>query len=83
MAWEEVTVPYTKGVWHKTWPSNKNYGSKCDNTDMLIKEISEIAEEVGLDNVDLMDISEILESRSQSLLSEEIYDLAQQFIEQW
>ena len=50
---------------------------------MLIKKISEIAEEVGLDNVDLMDISEILESRSQSLLSEEIYDLAQQFIEQW
>jgi cell division GTPase FtsZ len=50
---------------------------------MLIKEISEIAEEVGLDNVDLMDISEILESRSQSLPSEEIYDLAQQFIEQW
>ena len=33
------------------WPSNENYGTNCDNLDMMIKEISEIAEEVGLDNV--------------------------------
>jgi len=26
------------------WPSNGNYGTNCDNRDMLIKEISEIAE---------------------------------------
>jgi len=82
MAWEEVTVSSTKGVWHKIWPSNENYDSNCDNLDMLIKEISEIAEEVGLDNVDPMDITEVLESHSQPLSNEELYDLAQQLIEQ-
>jgi len=46
MVWEEVTVSCMKGVWHISWPSNKNYGKNCDNMDMLIKEISEIAEEV-------------------------------------
>ena len=43
------------------WPSNENYGTNCDSLDMLIKEISEIAE-VGLDNVDPMGITEVLES---------------------
>jgi hypothetical protein len=32
-------------------PNNENYGTNCDNLDMLIKEVSEIAE-VGLDDVD-------------------------------
>jgi len=36
-AWEEVTVPCMKGVWHKIWPSNENFGTNCDNLDMLIK----------------------------------------------
>jgi len=46
MKWEAVTVSCMEGVWHKIRPSNKNYGTNCDNLDMLIKEISEIAEEV-------------------------------------
>jgi hypothetical protein len=49
---------------------------------MLIKEISEIPEEIGLDNVDPVDITEILESHSQPLSTAELYDLAQQLIEQ-
>jgi len=44
MAWEEVTVSCTKGVWNKIRPSCENYCTKCDNLDMLIKEISEISE---------------------------------------
>ena len=51
MAWEEVTVSCMKGMWHKIWPSKENYGTNCDNLDMLIKGISKIAE-AGLDNVD-------------------------------
>jgi hypothetical protein len=43
MAWEEVTVSCMKGLWHKIWPSNQNFGTDFDNLDMLIKEISEIA----------------------------------------
>jgi hypothetical protein len=43
---------------------------------MLIKGISEIAEEVGLDNVDPLGITEVLESHSQPLSNEELYDLA-------
>jgi len=82
MAWEEVTVSCTQGVWHKIWPSNENYGTNCDNLDMLIKEISEVAEEVGLDNVDSVDITEDLESQSQPVSNEELCDLAQQLIEQ-
>jgi len=72
MAWEEGTVSCMKGVWHKIWPSNKNYGPNCDNLVMLIKELSKITEEVGLDNVD-----PVLESHSQPLSSEELYDFAQ------
>jgi hypothetical protein len=44
---------------------------------MVIKEISEIAEEVGLGNVDPMGIPEVLESHSQPLSNEKRYDLAQ------
>ena len=58
------------------WPSNENYDINCDNMDMLIKVISEITEEVGLDNVDPVNITEVLESHSQPLYNEELYDLA-------
>ena len=82
MAWEEVTVPCMKDVWHKIWPSNDNFGTNYDNLDMLIKEISEIAEEVGLDNIDPVGINEVLGSHSQPLSNEELYVLAQQLTEQ-
>jgi desulfoferrodoxin (superoxide reductase-like protein) len=49
---------------------------------MLIKEISEMAEEVGLDNVDPVGIIEVLESHSHPLSNEELYDLDQQLTEQ-
>ena len=78
MVWEEATVSCMKRVWYKIWPSNENCGTNCDNLDMLIKEISKIAEEVGLDNTDPMRITEVLESHSQPLSSEELSDLAQQ-----
>ena len=58
MVWKEVTVSCMKGAWHKIWPSNENYGTNCDNLDMLIKEVSEIAEVVGLDNTNPMGITE-------------------------
>ena len=64
MAWEEVTVSCMKGVWRKIWLSNEIYGTNCDSLDMLIKEISRIAEEVGLDRVDPTGITEVLESHS-------------------
>jgi len=63
------------------WPSNENYVTNCDNLDMLIKEIYEIAE-FGLDNVDPVRITEVLESHSQPMSNEELYDLAQQLTEQ-
>jgi len=50
MVRQEVTVSCMKGVWYKIWPSNENFGTNCDNLNMLIKEISEIAKEVGFDN---------------------------------
>jgi hypothetical protein len=69
MAQEEVTVACMKCVWHKIWPSNENFSTNCDNLDMLIKEISEIADE-GLDNVHTVGITEVLESHSQPLSNE-------------
>jgi hypothetical protein len=42
---------------------------------MLIKEKSEIAEEVFLDNVNPVGITEVLESHSQPLTNEELCDL--------
>jgi len=58
-----------------------NYDTNCDNLDMLIKEISKTAE-VGLDSADPVGITEVLESHSQPLSKEELYDLAQQLTEQ-
>ena len=58
------------------WPSNENCGTNCDNLDMLIRGIIEIAGEVGLDNVDPVGIAEVLECHSQRLSNEELYDLA-------
>jgi hypothetical protein len=49
---------------------------------MPIKETGEIAEDVGFDNVDPMGITELLESHSQPLSNEEIYELDQQLTEQ-
>jgi len=49
---------------------------------MLIKETSEIAEEVGLDIVDPVVITEVLESHSQPLSNEVLYELAQKLTEQ-
>ena len=54
------------------WSSNENYGTNCDSLDMLIKEISKIAEEVGLGNVDPVGITEVLESPSQPLSNAEL-----------
>ena len=82
MAWEEVTVSCMKGVWHKIWSSNENYGTNCDTLDLLIREISEITEEIGLDSVDPVGITEVLESHTQPLSNEELYDLVQQLTEQ-
>ena len=54
------------------WSSNENYGTNCDSLDMLIKEISKIAEEVGLGHVDHRGITEVLESHSQPMSNEEL-----------
>jgi len=81
MTREEVSVWCVKSVWNKIWTSNQNYGTNYDNLDMLIKETSEITEEVSLDNVDPVGITEVLESHSQSMSNEEIYELAQQLTE--
>jgi hypothetical protein len=56
-----------KGFWHEIWLSNENYGSK---------------EEVGLDNVDPVGITQVLESHSHAVSIEELYDLTQQLTEQ-
>ena len=61
------------------WPSNENYVTNCDNLDMLIKEI---AGEVFLDSVDHVCVTEVLESHSQPLSNEELYEVAQQLTEQ-
>jgi len=47
--------------------------------DILIKEIREITEEVGLDNVDPVGVTEVSESHSQPLSSEELYRLGPTF----
>ena len=44
--------------------------------------MGETAEDFGLDNVDPVSINEVLESHSQPLSNEELYDLAQQLTEQ-
>ena len=49
---------------------------------MLIKERSEMAEEVGLENVDPVGLTEVSESCSQPLSNEELYELAQKLTEQ-
>jgi hypothetical protein len=49
---------------------------------MPIKEISKIAEEVGLENVYPVVITKVLENHSQPLSNEELCDLAQQLTEQ-
>ena len=80
MVWKEVTFSCMKGVW-QNWPRNEYYGTNCDNLDILMKEINEIAEGVDLDNVDPVGIAEVLESQSQPLSSQKLYGLVQQLTE--
>ena len=49
---------------------------------MLIKELSEIWEEDGLDNVDPLGFTGVLESHSKPLSNEELHDLAPKLTEQ-
>jgi len=49
------------------WPRNDNYSKNCENLNMLIEEISEIAEEVCLGNVDPVGITEVSESLQATL----------------
>ena len=49
---------------------------------MLINKICQITEEVVFDNVDPVGFTEVLESHSQLLSSEELYDMALQLPEQ-
>jgi hypothetical protein len=48
---------------------------------MLINEISEISEEIGLDNVDPVVITAVLEIHSKPLYNEELHDLAPKLTE--
>ena len=82
VALEEVTMLCMKGMWQHIWPGNENCVINCDILDMLIKEISEIEEQVDLEYVDHVSITENLGSHSQRLSSEEFNDLVQQLNEQ-
>jgi len=42
----------------------REYGTNCDNMDMLIEEISEITEVAGLDKCDPLVVTEVLECYS-------------------
>ena len=64
------------------WLRNENYCRNGDNLYMQNKEISEVAEEVDLDNVHPVGVTEVLESHSQPLSNGEICDLAQKLTEQ-
>jgi len=45
----------------------REYGSNCDNMDILIEEINEITEVAGVDKCDPLVVTEVLECHSQPL----------------
>ncbi|KAI4464612.1 adenylate cyclase type 1 [Holotrichia oblita] len=65
------------GAWHKIWPYYLSH-AKNDEEAVVTNEITKLAKQVGLDNDEPEDITELLQSHAQPPSTEELEELAQQ-----
>ena len=75
----EVSKSCMNGIWPKLWPDCIPDSQDHDTTLASITEnVTEIAKEIGLDDVEVGDINELLESHGEELSMEYLEQLAEQ-----
>ena len=78
-AWSEVSKSCMNGVWRKLWPDSIPDSQEHDTTLASITEnVTKIAKEIGLDDVEVGDINELLERHCEELSTEDFEELAEQ-----
>jgi hypothetical protein len=78
-AWEEVTTNCMSSSWKKLWPEAcHDFGGFEANEAAIANDIVELANQLGMDDVDIDNVQELLQSHQTSLTNEELVELEQQ-----
>ena len=63
------------GVWRKLWPEAVVDFIRIEPVSKVTKDVSHMATDVGIDNIDSDDVKQLLESNSELLSKEELEEL--------
>jgi hypothetical protein len=75
-AWEEVTINHMNSSWKKLWPEVcHNFRGFEENEAVVVNDIVEFANQLGMDEVDINNVWELLQSQLTSLTNKELVDL--------
>lgn len=77
-AWDEVSLSCMNGVWRKLWPEAVTDFVGIEPVSDVAEDVSRMAKDVGIDNVDPDDVEQLLESHGEPLSREELEELAVQ-----
>jgi hypothetical protein len=74
--WDKVSQFCMNGVWRKLWPEVVVIDFvRIEPVSEVAKDVSHMAKDVGIDNVDPDDVDQLLESHGEPLLREELEEL--------
>jgi hypothetical protein len=77
-AWEEVTTNFMNSSWNKLWPETcHDFRGFEENEAAVVSDIVELANQLGMDEVDIDNVQELLQSHQTSLTNEELVELEQ------
>jgi hypothetical protein len=78
-AWEEVTTNCTNSSWKKLWPEAcHDFRGFEENEAAVANDTVDVATQIGMDEVDINNVQELLQSHRTSLTNEELVELEQQ-----
>ncbi|XP_066489716.1 tigger transposable element-derived protein 1-like [Tiliqua scincoides] len=79
MSWKEVTSSCMNGVWCKMWPEAcYDFNGFADASSDITRDIVNLANEAGMDEVDAEDVEELLNSHGEELTKEELEEIENQ-----
>jgi hypothetical protein len=78
-AWEEVTTNFMNSSWNKLWlEACYDFRGFEENEVVVANDIVELADQLGMDKVDIDNVQELLQSHQTGLTNEELVVLEQQ-----
>jgi hypothetical protein len=77
-AWEEVTTNCMNSSWKKLWPETcHDFRRFEENEAAVVNDIVELANQLGMDEVDIDNVQELVQSHQTSPTNEELVELEQ------